>query len=75
MIVSLAAMVWWTAHALNRADAVRRETETQLRNLAESMDHAYEPLIVREAGRRHPRLEPRRRGALRLVRRRGAGPA
>ena len=48
MILSLAAMVWWTARALNRADAARREHETQLRNQAEVMDHAHDALIVRE---------------------------
>ena len=48
--MSLAALVWWTARALNRADAARRETETQLRNQAEVMDHAHEALIVRELG-------------------------
>ena len=50
MIASLAAMVSWTALALNRTDRARRETETQLRNLAEVMDNAHEPLIVRELG-------------------------
>ena len=50
MTVSLVAMVWWTALAINRADAARRVTETQLRNMAEVMDNAYEPLIVREPG-------------------------
>jgi PAS domain S-box-containing protein len=50
MILIFAALVWWTAHVLNRNDVARRETETQLRNLAEVMDHAHEPLIVRELG-------------------------
>ena len=50
MMLAFAALVWWTARALNRADAARRETETQLRNQAELMDHAHEPLIVREPG-------------------------
>ena len=48
MMLSLAALVWWTARALHRADAVRRENETQLRNQAEVMDHAHDALIVRE---------------------------
>ena len=50
MILGFTALVWWTARTLNRADAVRRETETQLRNQAELMDHAHEALIVREPG-------------------------
>ena len=37
-----------SAQALNRADASRRETETQLRNQAELIDQAGEALIVRE---------------------------
>ncbi|MBI5684193.1 MAG: PAS domain S-box protein [Verrucomicrobia bacterium] len=48
MMVSLAALVWWTARALGRADTARRETETHLRNQADLMDHASEALIVRE---------------------------
>ncbi|OGV73184.1 MAG: hypothetical protein A3K19_30145 [Lentisphaerae bacterium RIFOXYB12_FULL_65_16] len=48
MMVALAALVWWTAAILNRADAARRETEIQLRNQAELMDHAREALIVRD---------------------------
>jgi PAS domain S-box-containing protein len=42
--------MWWTARILNREDAARRATETQLRNQAELMDHAHEALIVREQG-------------------------
>ena len=50
MIASLTALVFWGARALNRIDVARRDTEAQLRNLAEVMDHAHEPLIVREPG-------------------------
>lgn len=48
MVVSLAALVFWSADTLSRADAARRETEIQLRNQAEVMDHAHDALIVRE---------------------------
>jgi PAS domain S-box-containing protein len=50
MMLSLAALVWWTAHVVNRADIARRESETQLRNQAEVMNHAHDALIVRELG-------------------------
>ena len=50
MILSLTALIFWSARVLNRSDLVRRDTETQLHNLAELMDHAHEPLIVREPG-------------------------
>jgi len=50
MMLSLATLVWWTARAVNEADAARREIETQQRNQAELMANAYEPLIVRENG-------------------------
>lgn len=50
MIVALTTMVLWSARALNRSDAARREIESQLRNLTEVMNHAHEPLIVREPG-------------------------
>jgi PAS domain S-box-containing protein len=50
MILFLGALVWGTARALNRADATRRKTETQLRNQAALMDHAREALIVHELG-------------------------
>jgi len=49
-VVTIGTMVLWTAHTLNRADSVRRRTETELRNLTEVMNHAHEPLIVREPG-------------------------
>ena len=48
MTFSLAALVLWAGGGLSRADAARRETETQLRNQAEVMDQASEALIVRE---------------------------
>ena len=48
MMLSLAALVWWAVRGIHRADAVRREHETQLRNQAEVMDHAHDALIVRE---------------------------
>lgn len=50
MITVLMAMIWWAAHALNRSDTVRCETEARLNNLTEVMNHAHEPLIVREPG-------------------------
>lgn len=50
MVVSLAMLVWWTAMALNNADAVRAEKEAQLSNQAELMNLAEEALIVREMG-------------------------
>ncbi len=50
MLFSLLAVVWWIALTLNRADAARRETETQLRHQSELMNHANEALIVRELG-------------------------
>ncbi len=50
MMVSLTAFVFWAAHALNLTDKVRRDAEVQLRNLAELINHAQEPLIVREPG-------------------------
>ena len=46
----LAVMVWWTAHALNRYDALRRNSETQLRHMTEVVNHAHEPIIVRGIG-------------------------
>ena len=50
MILTLVTLVGWTARSINRADAARRMTETQLRNLTEVMNHAHEPMIVREYG-------------------------
>ena len=50
MILTLVTLVGWTARSINRADAARRMTETQLRNLNEVMNHAHEPMIVREYG-------------------------
>ena len=50
MILSLSALMWWTVRIVNREDAARRQIETQLRNQAELMDYAREPLIVRELG-------------------------
>jgi len=50
MITALGALIWWTARELNRSDAVRRKTEAEMRNLTEVMNHAQEPLIVREVG-------------------------
>jgi len=50
MVLALVALVWLTAHTLDRTDAVRRTTEAQLRNQTEVMDQAREPLIVRELG-------------------------
>jgi len=50
MITALGAMVWLTARELNRSDAVRRKTEAEMRSLTEVMNHAHEPLIVREPG-------------------------
>jgi PAS domain S-box-containing protein len=48
MMASLFAAVWWIAWTLDRYDAARRETETQLHNQAELMNLAREGLIVRE---------------------------
>ncbi len=50
MLFSLLVVVWWIAQTLNRADAARRETESQLRHQSELMDYADEALIVREVG-------------------------
>ena len=50
MMLCFTTLVWWTARILNIADAAQQETETQLRNQAEVMDHAHEALIVREPG-------------------------
>jgi PAS domain S-box-containing protein len=50
MMLSLAALLGWTARLLNREDAARRETEAQLRNQVALMNQAQEPLIVRELG-------------------------
>jgi PAS domain S-box-containing protein len=50
MLFSLLVVVWWIAQTLNRADAARREIETQLRHQSELMNHASEALIVREVG-------------------------
>jgi len=44
----LAVLVWWIAAALNRADAARREVESQLRNQTALMDQSREALLVRE---------------------------
>jgi len=48
VVVALAALVGWTARTLNRADVTRHASEEQLSNLTAVMDHAHEPLIVRE---------------------------
>ena len=50
MVLTLVGLVGWTAYSLNRSDAARSEIEIQLRQLVELMDHAHEPLIVREPG-------------------------
>lgn len=48
MMLSLAALILWTARALARADVNRQESETQLRNQSELMDQSMDALIVRE---------------------------
>lgn len=50
MITALGAVIWLTARALNHSDSARRTTEAEMRNLIEVMNHAQEPLIVREPG-------------------------
>ncbi len=50
MMLGFVALIVRTAHALDLTDAVRRETEAQLRNQAELMNQTREPLIVRELG-------------------------
>jgi PAS domain S-box-containing protein len=49
MILAFATVTWLTARTLDRADATRRQIETQLRNQAELMDQAHEALVVRTA--------------------------
>ena len=50
MMISLAALTFWTAGVLTRADCARRDTEARLRNQAELMDQATDALIVRDTG-------------------------
>ena len=50
MILSLGAVTWWTALALNREDSARRQVESELRSQSELMAHAQEGLIIRELG-------------------------
>lgn len=47
-MLTLAALVGWSARALGRVDAVRRDAETQLCGQAEMMDAARDALIVRD---------------------------
>lgn len=50
MMASFVAAIGWIAQALDRADAVRRETETQLQSQAQLMDYSQDALIIREMG-------------------------
>jgi PAS domain S-box-containing protein len=48
MMLSFVSIIWFVASALNSADLGRKETEVQLRNRVELMDHSREALIIRE---------------------------
>jgi PAS domain S-box-containing protein len=50
IVVALVALVFWTAYVVGRTDLARRLSEAQLRSQADLMNHAHEPLFVREQG-------------------------
>jgi len=48
MTMLLSFLIWWTAGALDKSDALQKASAAQLRNQAELMDQAGEALIVRQ---------------------------